>query len=281
LELRAQLDGAGGRYSLFVESGRSVVAQSRTADGKERTKHFTKTPRDGCWLRLTRNQVEITAALSTDGEVWKVLDTQFFALPDSAFAGLLVCGAKRDGECTVPFQQVKFRSAAGVAPGLPQLVLRDGSGLAGKFLGTDGSVVRWAALGREWSVSLVNVSRLVLQPHAQTLMSRVRSGRVGGLLASGDFVDGELAASNPGQVRISSVLFGLRSYAAAGDVVAVYVREVAEAPLEYEARMNDGSRLHLRQLTSRDGTLTARERSLGEVTLPLAELAELRRSGGK
>ncbi len=279
LEMRAQLTGEGPRISLFSEGGRNVLLQTRLSDGKDKSKYFSIAQR-GIWLRLTRQGMEVSGAMSTDGEAWKELGSIHAALPDSAFAGLLLCGAKREGEGTVAFQNVKFQSAGGAPPALPQLVLRDGGVLLGRFLGADGSVVRWEALGRAWGISLVNVSRLVLQPGAQTLIKRVRAGRVGGLLVSGDFVDGELAAGPGGQVRISSVLFGLRSYAAEGELVAVFVREPLVAPLEFEARTSDGSHLHLRQLRLREGVLTAHDRSLGEVTFPLEKLAELRRAAG-
>ncbi|PAW84727.1 MAG: hypothetical protein B9S33_11130 [Pedosphaera sp. Tous-C6FEB] len=278
LEMRAQLAGEGPRISLFSEGGRNVLLQTRLSDGRDKSRYFSIAPH-GIWLRLTRRGLEVSGAMSTDGEAWKELGSIPVALPDSAFAGLLLCGSKREGECTVAFQSVQLQSAnAARPPALPQLLLRDGGVLAGRFVGVDGSVIRWEAWGREWSVAQVNVSRLVLQPGAQTLMNRVRPGRAGGMMVSGDFVDGELVAGPSGQVRISSVLFGLRTYAAAGELVAVFVRDVAEAPLEFEARMVGGSRLHLRQLTLREGEFTARERSLGEVTLRADELLELRRT---
>ena len=280
LEMRAQLTGEGPRISLFSEGGRNVLLQTRLSDGKDKSKYFSIAQR-GIWLRLARQGMEVSGAMSTDGEAWKDLGSIHVALPDSAFAGLLLCGAKREGECTVAFQNVKFQSASAAGPpALPQLLLRDGGVLAGRFLEADGSVIRWEALGHAWSVSQVNVSRLILQPGAQTLMNRVRPGRAGGMMVSGDFVDGELVAGRSGQVRLSSVLFGLRSYSAAGELVAVFVRDVVEAPLEFEARMVGGSRLHLRHLTLRDGEFTARERSLGEVTLRVEELTELRRTTG-
>jgi|GEM_PF-1429237 len=280
LEMRAQLAGEGPRISLFSEGGRNVLLQTRLSDGKDKSRYFSIAQR-GVWLRLTRQGMEVSGAMSTDGEAWKELGSIHVALPDSAFAGLLLCGAKREGECTVAFQNVKFQSASAAGPpALPQLLLRDGGVLAGRFLGADGSTIRWEAWGRVWNVAQVNVSRLVLQPGAQTLMNRVRPGRAGGLMVSGDFVDGELVAGPNGQVRLSSVLFGLRTYPAAGELVAVFVRDVVEAPLEFEARMVGGSRLHLRQLTLREGEFTARERSLGEVTLRVEDLTELRRTIG-
>jgi len=278
LEFRAQLTGEGPRISLFSEGGRNVVLQTRLSDGKDKSRYFNTAPR-GIWLRLKRQDLLVTADMSTDGEAWQELGSIPVALPDSAFGGLLLCSSRREVECTVAFEQVKFQSlSAAGPPALPKLLLRDGGVLAGRYLGADGSVIRWEAMGLTWSVSQVNVSRLVLQPGAQTLMNRVRPGRVGGMMATGDFVDGELVSGPNGQVRLSSVLFGLRTYPAVGELVAVFVRDVVEAPLEFEVRLVGGSRLHLRRLTLREGSFTALERSLGEVTFRAEELLELRRT---
>ncbi len=280
IEFRAQLAGEGTRASLFVEGTHNVVMQTRTSDGKEKSR-FQSIASRGVWLRLVRNDLQITAATSADGEVWRELWTGYVALPGSAFGGLVLCGAKSDGECAVAFQHVRFRKALGAVLALPELALWDGGVLAGRLLGADDSVVRWARGDREWNVSLVNVSRLVFQPGARTLMSRVRPGRLGALLISGDFVDGTLTSADRSQVRISSVLFGIRAYAVAGDLVAVYLQEAVVSPLEFEVQLTDGSRLQLREVALREGAITARERSLGELIFSSGEITELRRTAGR
>ena len=138
-------------------------------------------------------------------------------------------------------------------------------------------MVRWLALGREWRVSLVNVSRLVLDPRGGAASARLAVDRPGALLASGDFVDGELVGGAEGRVTISSVLFGLKSYSAEGAVLAVHVRDVAEAATEFELLSADGSRLLTNQLDLRADGLAGRERNAGDFVLRAADLAELRR----
>jgi hypothetical protein len=90
-------------------------------------------------------------------------------------------------------------------------------------------------------------------------------------------VDGELLAGEPGRLRISSVLFGIRSYSAEGSVLAVHIRDVAQAGAEFEIHSADGSRLLANQLELRADGIGGRERNAGEFLLRGADVSELRR----
>ena len=276
LAVLARFDGSGPTYHLLSSGTKSGVTRWRTADGKERSKHFTPGSQ-GIWLRLERCAQQVTAFTSDDGKSWRMVGNELLALPDEAHLGLLVTGVKKGAPVSVAFSGVELQHAGTPPTPLPQLRLRDGGILSGKFLGTDGSVVRWHALGREWNVSLVNVSRLLLEPRAETQVTRLRPERPGALLANGDFVDGELLAGEPGRLRISSVLFGIRSYSAEGSVLAVHLREVAEAGAEFEIHSADGSRLLVNQVELRADGIGGRERNAGEFLLRGADVSELRR----
>ena len=272
----SRFDAEGPAYYLFSEGGRTGLTRWRTAPGKERSKHFATTSA-GVWLRLERCAEQVTAYASDDGKAWRQVGDERIALPESAHVGMIVAGTKKGQEVTVAFHGVEMLHAAAPVAALPQLRLRDGGVLAGRFVGTDGSVVRWNALGREWNVSLVNVSRLVLDPRGSATAARLASDRPGALLASGDFVDGELVGGAPGRITISSVLFGLKNYSAEGTVMAVHLRDAAEAATEYEVLSADGSRLLASQLELRADGLAGRERSAGEFLLRPGSVSELRR----
>ena len=276
LAVLSRFDGGGAACLLLSSGGNSGLTRWRTASGKETSKSFT-TGAAGIWLRLERCAQQVSAFTSEDGRKWRLVGNELLPLPDAAHFGLLVAGTKKGVPATVRFSGVELQHAGAPAVPLPQLRLRDGGVLAGKFLGTDGSVVRWHALGREWNVSLVNVSRLLLEPRAEAQVTRLRPNRPGALLASGDFVDGELIAGEPGRLRISSVLFGIRSYSAEGSVLAVHLREVAEAGAEFEILSPDGSRLLANQLELRAEGLAGRERNAGEFLLRTSDVRELRR----
>ncbi|KAF0180147.1 MAG: hypothetical protein FD161_925 [Limisphaerales bacterium] len=276
LALLGRCDAAGPAYYIFSEGAKSGLTRWRSATGKERSKHFT-TGAQGAWLRLELCGQQVTAFASDDGLAWRQVGNEVIAFPELAHAGLLVTGAKKGVPASVAFSHVELLHADAPSAPLPQLRLCDGGVLAGKFLGTDGSVVRWHALGREWRVSLVNVSRLVLDPRGGAASARLAGDRPGALLASGDFVDGELVGGTEGRITISSVLFGLKNYSAEGAVLAVHVRDVVEAATEFEVLSADGSRLLASQLELRAEGVAGRERSAGEFLLRVADVSDLRR----
>lgn len=276
IEIRARLDGDGPCYRLFSEAGRSGVTQWRPAAGKEHTKQMA-IPSQGVWLRLQRCGQQVTALTSEDGSRWNQVGNEMILLPEQAHFGLLLAGSKKGAGCTVAFSHVALHHAGTPPVAPPQLLLRNGGVLAGRFLGTDGSVVRWAGLGREWNVSLVNISRLLLQPGAEARLAAKATGRPGALLASGDFVDGELVAGEPGRIAISSVLFGLRTYAAESSVLGVHLHAVDGTGGEFEVQCQDGSRLLADQVELRAEGLAGRERGAGKFLLPLTDVKELRR----
>lgn len=276
LAVLARFDGSGPACLLLSGGSKTGLTRWRTATGKETSKSFT-TGSQGIWLRLERCAQQVTAFTSEDGKTWRMVGNELLPLAEAAHFGLLVAGLKKGVPVSVAFSGVDLQHAGTPPVPLPQLRLRDGGILSGKFLGTDGSVVRWQALGREWNVSLVNVSRLLLEPRAETQVTRLRPERPGALLANGDFVDGELLAGEPGRLRISSVLFGIRSYSAEGSVLAVHIRDVAQAGAEFEIHSADGSRLLANQLELRADGIGGRERNAGEFLLRGADVSELRR----
>ena len=276
LAVLGRFDAEGPAYFLLSEGGKTGITRWRTATGKERSKHFT-TGTQGVWLRLELCGQQVTAHASDDGLAWRQVGNELIAFPELAHAGLLVTGGKKGVPVPVSFSHVELQHEDAPPAPLPQLRLRDGGVLAGKFLGTDGSVVRWHALGREWPVSLVNVSRLVLAPRSGASSGRLAAGRPGALLASGDFVDGELVGGAAGRITISSVLFGLKNYSAEGAVLAVHLRDAAESATEFEVLSADGSRLLASQLELRAEGLAGRERSAGEFLLRVADVSDIRR----
>lgn len=276
--LLGRFDGTGpAAYLVLSDGGRTGVTRWRTAEGKERSKHFTPGA-DGMWLRLERCANEVTALASADGQVWQTLGSEVLALPEVVHAGLLVTGPKPEVPVALTFGRVELLTDSATPAALPQLQLRDGGVLAGRFVSADGSAVRWQALGREWLVSLVNISRLVLDARGSATTTRLSAGRVGAVLASGDFVDGELVGGGEGRVTISSVLFGLRNYSTEGAVLAVHVRDKTEAAAQFELVCADGSRLLANQLELRADGVAGREFNVGEFLLRPGELAEVRRT---
>lgn len=277
LAVLGRFDASGPVYYLLSEGTKAGITRWRTAAGKERSKHFTIGPA-GVWLRLELCGRHVAALASDDGLAWRAVGGELIDFPEAAHVGLLVAGARKGVPATVAFTHFELLHMDAPPGALPQLHLRDGGVLAGRFVSADGSVVRWQALGREWQVSQVNISRLLFDPRGAATAGRLTPGRPGALLASGDFVDGELVGGAEGRVTISSVLFGLKSYTAEGALLAVQMRDAAKAPAQFELLVADGSRLLTNQLELRADGLAGRECSAGEFLLRPADVVELLRS---
>ena len=97
------------------------------------------------------------------------------------------------------------------------------------------------------------------------------------LLTKGDFVDGDFRGIEGGQVKVSSILFGTRSFDAKKEVLAVALREVSTALADYEIQLRDQSLLFAGAVTFDRDALVVQDPILGTVRLPIAELAALKR----
>ena len=93
-------------------------------------------------------------------------------------------------------------------------------------------------------------------------------------------MDGEFRGLDGDQVKVSSVLFGLRSYDARKEVLAVALREASATAAPYEIQLRDRSVLQAVTIAFERGALVIRDSILGTLRVPVGELAaiELRAS---
>jgi hypothetical protein len=165
--------------------------------------------------------------------------------------------------------------AADGAPG--GVVLRSGSSIVGAIEQASETVVKLAGLLKGRSLSTVNVARLLLQPLPDKLAEKLQPGRAGVLLANGDFIDGEFKGIEAGQVRLSSVLFGLRNFNARKEVIAVVLRDVVAAPRPAEVRLRDGGVLLVDAIGFAPGIVIAQDAALGRLEIPVMDVMQLKR----
>lgn len=159
----------------------------------------------------------------------------------------------------------------------PGLLLRNGSFLAGTVDSASESTVRATGLLLDTPISTVNVARLYLQAIPQSLLQRQTASRTGALLASGDFVDGDLRSLSEGRVQINSILFGLRSFDLSKEVLAVFLHDLSPAVEPYEVQLLDQSVLQVAAVGIESSGLIVEERMLGRLKLPMKALAHIRR----
>src|SRR4051812_39336037 len=142
-----------------------------------------------------------------------------------------------------------FISSSDAIPDVPMskgVVMADGSALAAEaLLRADVDVVRLDVVGgdgKQVAVKTPDVARIVLGPLTADLLKRVPPGDHSGvLLDGGDFVEGEFRGIDGGKVRISSVLFGLQSFDAGRQAIAVILRAAREPDGAFIVRLANGS----------------------------------------
>jgi hypothetical protein len=159
----------------------------------------------------------------------------------------------------------------------PGLVLRNGAFLAGSIESASETSIRTAGALKNEPLSTINVARILCQPLSKVMEARIVAGRTGVLLAKGDFVDGDFQGIEGGQVKVSSILFGTRSFDGKKEVLAVVLREISPAEADYEIQLRDQSFLPTDQMTFERDALLIQDSILGVVRLPAEALAGIKR----
>ena len=157
------------------------------------------------------------------------------------------------------------------------ILLRNGTFLAGEVEQGSSTSIKIVNRLRPQPLTAVNVARILCQPLAPGLASRLVPGRTGVLLTKGDFVDGEFRGLERGKVSVSSVLFGTRSFDARTEVMAVVLHEVGADRSTFEVRLADRSRIHPSLLTLEPEALKLEDSILGSLRLPFPSVKLLQR----
>jgi len=162
----------------------------------------------------------------------------------------------------------------------PGLLFRNGSFVACAVERATETSLRASGLLKATPVTTLNVSRIVFQPISKVLEARMQAGRPGVLLAKGDFVDGDFRGFDGQRVKLSSILFGTRSYDVRKEAVAVVMRDVSASQVLFEVTMRDGSLLRSTSIRLQPGQLGLQDSAAGALRIPLGEVAVIRRRAG-
>jgi hypothetical protein len=157
------------------------------------------------------------------------------------------------------------------------LLLWTGSFAAGPVVSLDDSSVKFSFQGeQEMTVPTRQVTAVFLRvPRRPPSLDRVRTGV---LLNNGDLFEGEFQKLEGRNVKVSSVLFGLRSFWL-DDVAAIFLRPAGSATGAYAVRTAEGSVLQVRSLVLAPDRVACDEGVLGTIGLSPDSLVELRRAG--
>jgi hypothetical protein len=235
---------------------------------------------DQSWLSETRGGIPLVAGERYD------LRLQIQSRSGNAAAKLMWSSASISNTHVPATHLFPSRAAParGPVPGdggktPPGIALRNGVFLAGAIETAGETSLRPAGLLKNTPLSTVNVARIICQPLSKAMEARLVPGRPGVLLARGDFVDGEFRGIEDGQVKVSSILFGTRSFDAKKEVLAIALHEISPAPANYEVQLRDDSLLPAGAVTFERDALVIHDSILGTVRLSADGLAVLRQRG--
>ena len=76
----------------------------------------------------------------------------------------------------------------------------------------------------------------------------------------------------------NSILFGLRSYNATKDVLAVVLRDVDPVPARYEVRLRNQSLIRAGELELEQNAVVIRDGTLGQFEVPLEDVLQIQRA---
>jgi len=233
------------------------------------------------WLKVTRHDKRFIAYRSLDeGITWE----PFYATPSEweqpVYAGLFVVGGFSNQLKRASFANVFVEDEADALKTPTnkmfkvQVTLNDGTILNADTVSADQSRVRIRFGGTNFSTSIYTVARLAYGVVPERLKRELTNGRKGVLLKSGDFFEGELRSVDQNQLKMSSVLFGQRTFQTER-VLVVTISTMKEVPAPFQVKTRNGSAIQARTLVPATDSLIAEEARLGRIVIPLAQLGEL------
>lgn len=222
LSVRESLAADARQATLMVTARRGALFGVRRAPGEAATLEGGGPARAPYWLKLSRHGDVISAFLSSDGRNWASAGRVRMRLPDDILVGVGAVGIREGVPAHAVVERLREAPSLG-GPGAPRIRLTGGSVQQGEIVAMDDTVIRLGFVdGAPLPVRAVaNIQfRAVPQRHSKRLIT----GEPGVLLASGEFVAGDIHGLRHGQVTVSSIPLGLLTYDAGAELMAVIFR---------------------------------------------------------
>lgn len=259
--------------------GPQTVSFAHRAEGYSKmssTDHKLTAP---CWLKLVRHANRVRGYCSADGRQWQYMGSDRIELGPEAQVGLAVMSRGDDRPAEAVFENVSIiRGSPALAAAAPGILLKDGTFIAARVSSVRDNQVFYERNGREkLTVPYGEVARLQYQPMLSELADQIPQGQTGVMLASGDFVEGEIKEISY-RVIVSSVLFGNRNFHAkgGGDLLAACVRDVQPVQRSCTVLAKDGSVFRATAMALNDKGLKLDVPILGQVELAAQDVIRLR-----
>ena len=281
LMVRASQTSETPMATIYVQAREMLSYRSRLANGKgdARDRPYISLPR---WVRLKRDGNEVNGFLSWDGgEHWESFLKSRVEMGGEVLIGMFVASGDPMQTRMGRFDNVTFRegndarSGSGRAPTHYAVVLENGSVLTAESLTADSSAVKLVRRGKTITISGPKVARLLFDRFGEADGGKAVPNRPGALLSGGDFLDAEFNGVDKSDVKMGSVLFGIRSYRPGGQVKAVSLRALAPLTTGFVAHTADGSVWRTMTAKVEADALVVESPALGTVRLPWREVQSL------
>ncbi len=125
------------------------------------------------------------------------------------------------------------------------------------------------------------VAAVVFRPLSAELWNHIPPNHAGAVLDNGDFYEGDPAGFYGNQLKISSVLFGFKSFDVSRDAKAAVLQASATPDANEIVRLVDGSILLGRSATATEGRLTVDDPVLGSITVEARLVAQISMGGDR
>jgi hypothetical protein len=267
--------------TIYMQAREVLSYRSRSTNGKGETRDrpYIALPR---WVRLKRDGNEVKGYLSWDGgERWESFLNSRVEMGSDVLIGMFVASGDTMQTREGRFDNVTFsagndsRNSSGRAPTHYAVVLENGSVLTAESFTADSSAVKMVRRGKTLTVSGPKVARLLFDRFGEADGGKAVPNRPGALLSGGDFLDGEFNGLERNEVKMGSVLFGIRSYRAGGQVKAVSLRALVPLATGFIVETSDGSVWRTPTVKLEAGELVVESPAQGTVRLPWREVQSL------
>lgn len=155
------------------------------------------------------------------------------------------------------------------------VLLRDGSFVTFTVRELENEEVSFHG-GKDFKLPLSQVARIQFRELNPAMAALVQDGRPGVLLGQREFVEGEVKAAGGRRVKVSSVLYGLKTFEAENKSAVVIFRRPVETRTRYELALRNRSTIKTDSLRCEKGNLVVGDGPLMGLKIASWELSELK-----
>jgi hypothetical protein len=275
--VRDNMTGSTDRY-LAVVVGPNSTTVARRADTWGKAEAAARQDAVAAWLKVERVDNRVRAFTSADGREWSLLGNDKLTLPPRAYVGLCAMARSKETPAVAAFDHVKL------TPGSPPLthrvegiLFKNGSFLACEVRGVKAGKVALDRNGQRQYIPDSDVARIVYKAVTAEVAQNAPADQTGVLMASGDFLDGEIKDITSYSAVVSNVVFGRRTVVLKGqDVVAINLAAATPPAEAIVITAVDGSVYQAKTIAVSGDRVSFEDPAVGAVELSRKDLAQLR-----